>query len=85
MITNPEFSFEPIFYLMDLNRNELSSIAVEKVVKDGYEGVSFKEDNTGWSISPIKIGKGFISNGKFDFTEDFQEAVRHASLINESL
>lgn len=74
-----DFPFKPLFFLLDKNPNEIRSIAVEKEIKDGYEGLSFKEWNTGWSINPFKIGKGFISNGKFDFTENFDEAVKHAS------
>lgn len=74
-----DFGFKPLFYLLDKNRNELSSIAVERIDDVGYHGISFKEWNTGWSLNPIKIGKGFISLSDFDFTEKFQEAKNHAS------
>lgn len=76
-----KFGFPPLFYLLELTRDEhgrLSSIAVEKYNDIGFEGICFKKDNTGWSSGPIKIGRGFISRGKFDFTESFQEAEKHA-------
>lgn len=76
----PVFSFQPAFFLLDKNPNELRSIAVEKISDVEYEGVSFKEWNTGWSISPIKIGKGFISKSDFDFTESIDEAIEHAKI-----
>ncbi len=78
-IKETDLGFTPLFYLLDLNKNELRSIAVREIVNNGYEGVSLKESNIGWSINPIKIGKGFISLGKFDFTEIFTEAICHAS------
>jgi len=58
----------------------MKSIAVEREDGEGYYGIYFKEWNTGWSAGPIKIGKGYISNGSFDFTENFQEAIDHASI-----
>lgn len=78
-----QFGFRPLFYLLNLSRDEhgrLSSIAVEKATEEQFEGICFKEDNTGWSLNPIKIGRGFISRSKFDFTEDFQEAEQHAAI-----
>jgi len=79
-LTTEDIGFEPLFYLLDLNRNELRSMAIEKIHENGYEGVSFMEWNTGWSINPVKIGKGFISLGQFDFTENLQEAINHAKI-----
>lgn len=80
---NLHFDFEPVFYLLDKNPYELRSVAVEKVGKHGYEGVVFKESNLGWEVNPFKIGKGYIANSNFDFTENFEEAKFHASLKNE--
>jgi hypothetical protein len=80
-----QLGFPPLFYLLDLTRDEhgrLRSIAVEKSTDEQFEGISFTEDNTGWSLNPIKIGRGYISRTMFDFTEDFQEAANHASLNN---
>lgn len=83
-MSNPIIPFEPLFYLMDLDKNQLRSIAVEKL-KDGiYEGLCFKEWATGWEINPISIGKIFISRTHFDFTTSFEEAVKHASINNQS-
>jgi hypothetical protein len=77
----PKLYFKPMFFLLDKNPNELRSIAVEKIVDDVYHGYSLKEWNTGWSINPFKIGKGYITNSKsFDFTENFDEAIQHASI-----
>jgi hypothetical protein len=73
------FDFTPVFYLLDKNPNELKSIAVKEISENGYEGVYFKRWATGWSTGPIKIGKGFIRLGQFDFTENIDEAIKHAS------
>lgn len=79
-MTETDFLFKPLFYLLDLNRNELRSIAIQSASDIGFEGISFKENNTGWSLNPIKIGRGYISLGNFDFTEQFEEAKRHSSI-----
>ncbi len=79
-LDNSYFQFKPLFYLLNMNRNELSSIAVQSVSDIGFEGLCFKEDATGWEVNPIKIGRGFISLAHFDFTEQFEEAKIHASI-----
>jgi hypothetical protein len=81
-LTIEQIGFKPIFFILDKNPNELRSIAVEKIFSDQFHGIAFKEWNTGWSLNPIKIGKGFITNcgDKMDFTQDFEEAIKHASI-----
>ncbi len=78
-----DFGFAPLFYLLDRKRDEhgrLSSIAVEGATDTHFEGVYIREDNTGWSMNPVKIGRGFISKGNFDFTEIFEDAKAHAAI-----
>lgn len=77
--SKPIFEFEPLFFLLNTNRNEMKSVAISECLPEGYRGVYFKEWNTGWSTGPTWVGKGCITNGQYDFTEDFETAIKHAS------
>lgn len=42
MNNKPEFDFVPLFFLLNTNRNEMKSVAVNKCMPEGYEGVYLK-------------------------------------------
>lgn len=64
-----------------LNKKDHVSIAINFISDNEYRGISFTEHNTGWSLNPIKIGKGWITNSpELDFTKSYDEAFKNAKL-----
>lgn len=66
------------FYILNLIENE--SIAINIIDDNCYVGITFYKTNLGWSLSPTKIGKGYLSQiaEHFDYTNNFQLAKDHA-------
>lgn len=63
-----------------LNYREHTSIAINVIKENHFEGITFYKTNLGWSLNPTKIGRGFIANDKqnLDFTGNFEVAMDNA-------